>query len=665
MSYHDRNTNTSTNNQRNISQTNTNIPTNNQRNISQTNENATPSAQYKNMKKCKCVNSNGFYFSTAFNTSCEDHCKDGVEITQQDIDSTLTSNLVIKSNVNSFQYSIDSNVYKQVVGRNIGIKKLTITPKNHYIISASDFFITDFPDHIEEVTFHDTLDYITPTNKVDVVIKFKDEFLMPKNFININLAINGSAKVSGRSLKLTSVVEKDDYVAEQNVDNPTFKKEIEVIDNKEYITYTKNGDPNNEEIIFTKIFTAPENYYFSEEPSFILNVANKSNYIILTSKELNNDKNVISKTFIVKALFNERNQITNNDSISFKARTTYHVSKVNDVGELIKEVAAPVKRIYSLDIGRPVSERGGLQHYAVRGTPGTSFKLAIKSSILDSDNNIRTYDHETGVFKAGGVGPSATVPREKIGSPFGIFKGAIKVPVSSEVDNLSIQLVAGNDVIAPPQQELLDRILNTQTFDYTTQSSRVDTSATITFSVKTSGTHAALSSAVLTGVGQIAPGTAENIIIGPGREGTADDQPYNIKWAIDRSADANEAVQLCRQPLFTYDATETLYLAWDGSNNEHHDADPDKSHTVGDVEILSDWDCSDQKGNSYSIELSARIEEGIFEKTSAVDDGRGTDTVIVKKILYLTGRIYDVEFGHGDINPQLNIENFASIRQYV
>ena len=71
---------------------------------------------------------------------------------------------------------------------------LTITPKQNYVVSASDFSIVSLPSNVKSVTFADKTTAGRPGNTILVTANLVDAFVLTSD-TKILLNISGDAKV--------------------------------------------------------------------------------------------------------------------------------------------------------------------------------------------------------------------------------------------------------------------------------------------------------------------------------------------------------------------------------------------------------------------------------------------------------------------------------------
>ena len=136
--------------------------------------------------------------------------------------------------------------------------------------------------------------------------------------------------------------------------------------------------PDSTKSMFNITFKADQGYYYSENPSIILNFPGAENYTITTMLELKNtDGYVIEKKYEIK--YNStRFNVYKGDAHNFEFR-----------GKVVKKELPEVKIIRALNINTSsVNSKGESRNISVVGTPGSVFSLTIKDK---NNRNILPY----------------------------------------------------------------------------------------------------------------------------------------------------------------------------------------------------------------------------------------------------------------------------------
>tara|TARA_Y100001973_G_scaffold24256_1_gene36153 strand:+ start:7161 stop:8858 length:1698 start_codon:yes stop_codon:yes gene_type:complete len=561
------------------------------------------------------------------------------------------ANKVIRSSAFNKNFTVEYNVSKEKPGGSVAkgdldaITRLNIIPKKGYILNADDFTSGYLPKEVESVTYENTTNKINEDNRVVAVVKLKDNFVMPKDFINIDIPVSGSGKVSANILKLTiNIPNQDGLLTSVTPANELREFSRVVCDDKKSITYVMaSKSSTNQDLLKVDIVALDGNYLC--EADYVINSKNRKNYKIKTQLGKSDDsvkyaKNSIAKKAIVfNYTFPKENVISNSDIIDLKLKACAiirddYTEIHNDDGSCTPTGVKKKEAIYSYETSN-VSSYGGNQIATVKGVPGSKFKLLIQ------DSSKKILNAETGVFDVGGSFIEGVIPGAKNGKSYGIYKVSIPKPIStaSTSNDVVARIISDVNVLNP----YID-IGEVDKFGNTVPTSTVSKqikSPTLTF------TFAGTGMTVTQANEDVAAST--NLIVGPGVSGTTIDN--NDIPTIDllvSATSSSKRVYIARQPRFTYGGT---YAAWGTDTDDEFYRLLDASGNA----VVMDYNISDNKGNIYNIKLTA---EGLG---TAVEYELDSVAVATYDQISLRGNVYGVEFGTDDITIPLNLLNFLSV----
>ena len=236
---------------------------------------------------------------------------------------------------------------------------------------------------------------------------------------------------------------------------------------------TGSANENVSKEICTITFTAKENFYYSQEPSFSFSFLNGK--LTTTSTVTKNALNRVTKKVFVISAESNVNTIYNN--ISFNEEIS--VSQVPGINN------TTLKQINSISFDTASSPPSGeIKSLKVLGTENSSFKTTVTRS---SDS--KTYDFESKTFTTSSTSISETIPSSGEKS----IDIVIPSSVSSESYNVNVSASANTLTVLPSSI--------TSSFDFSQLKNTTVTFNCVSANSAYTGTHGALpSSSVLTGL---------------------------------------------------------------------------------------------------------------------------------------------------------------------
>jgi len=239
--------------------------------------------------------------------------------------------------------------------------------------------------------------------------------------------------------------------------------------------------------ICTVTFTAKENFYYSQVPSFVSNF--KNGELTITSSETKDSLNRIKEKVFVISAKADINTIYNN--ISFNEKID--VSIIAGVhSNTIKQINGVLFDTFEIE------PSGGDQQVTVNGTKDSKYSIEIKRS---SDN--KTYDFSSDTFTTASTTSGVlTIPDSE--SSITRFS----IPSASSKETYSMQVVADSST------EMLSSVTNI--FNFNQLNNVTVTFTCVSADSSYTGTHGALpSSTAITGVNSSSSGTNTIIDLQP------------------------------------------------------------------------------------------------------------------------------------------------------
>ena len=239
--------------------------------------------------------------------------------------------------VASVEFGVDS-------GTNISATQstavLTLIPDAGYTITASDFSYTSGPSQVSGVTFAQSGQNVIAT------VTFDTSAVMPSSDLDIPICISGESGEVSYTLSGNINV-----IASSNV-TPSSGN----------IAYTASGNTGDTVQVFSQTISADTGYFFPDPPTGSLTSGNTSSYTFTTTEGLNNDGEVISKTFIANYTFGSQ-------SVSGDVFTI--VADADLIPVIVSEITSYTFSTVNID------GDGETRSMVVFGTPGAEFSLNV------------------------------------------------------------------------------------------------------------------------------------------------------------------------------------------------------------------------------------------------------------------------------------------------
>ena len=239
--------------------------------------------------------------------------------------------------VASVEFGVDS-------GTNISATQstavLTLIPDAGYTITASDFSYTSGPSQVSGVTFAQSGQNVIAT------VTFDTSAVMPSSDLDIPICISGESGEVSYTLSGNINV-----IASSNV-TPSSGN----------IAYTASGNTGDTVQVFSQTISADTGYFFPDPPTGSLTSGNSSSYTFTTTEGLNNDGEVISKTFIANYTFGSQ-------SVSGDVFTI--VADADLIPVIVSEITSYTFSTVNID------GDGETRSMVVFGTPGAEFSLNV------------------------------------------------------------------------------------------------------------------------------------------------------------------------------------------------------------------------------------------------------------------------------------------------
>jgi hypothetical protein len=330
--------------------------------------------------------------------------------------------------VASVEFGVDS-------GTNISATQstavLTLIPDAGYTITAGDFSYTSGPSQVSGVTFAQSGQNVIAT------VTFNTNAVMPSSDLDIPICISGESGEVSYTLSGNINV-----IASSNV-TPSSGN----------IAYTASGNTGDTVQVFSQTISADTGYFFPDPPTGSLTSGNSSSYTFTTTEGLNNDGEVISKTFIANYTFGSQ-------SVSGDVFTI--VADADLIPVIVSEITSYTFSTVNID------GDGETRSMVVFGTPGAEFSLNVVN--------------EDGTPVSLGVINNQVIP----GS--GSFSFNITFPAVTDNDDYDFTLTGDgvsnnfNGTGQQPSTFTVNQYVDINlTFGLTTQNSNITPGATISF----------------------------------------------------------------------------------------------------------------------------------------------------------------------------------------
>lgn len=276
---------------------------------------------------------------------------------------------------------------------------LTITPNSGYVISASNFSVTnisDFADSIASVTFTDTSTAGTTANTVTVKVNLLPTFkLLGTANDTISLDIDGSTAAApwsppNMAVAVEIISEDDpgeaDPGRDTNLDsnatvvitaNTGFSRDAAVVGNVTTYEIAGEATPNISKNIATLTVTADSGYELQSQP-YLMYVGMPSNILRLSTRSITRDSSDRITAYGFNMMY-KNNAVTKANS-GAKAFIKYETTKIPTATTEIKNVIHGSSQVASVGETRPIK---------IHGDSGAEFDLTITkdsdgSSIVDT-----------------------------------------------------------------------------------------------------------------------------------------------------------------------------------------------------------------------------------------------------------------------------------------
>ena len=265
--------------------------------------------------------------------------------------------------------SINTGALTKIGGQAIGSDNinLTITPDQHFSVTASNFSVGTIPTGVSSITITDNGSAGTFTNTLNVLVNLTDTFTMPAANTTITVDVDGAAN-KGEVIQRTIFL-KEAPASGSNF-TQTFNSGSGILEDSNNNTGTKTV--GQKVVIFTRTLTCSTGYYFPQEPSYVITSDDKEHiprYSVETTRTyLDNGSNnlplqVIS--FEVSYLVPDDNVIAaDRDTITFSATAAI--------------IYAPTREITNFQFDATnIPSRGGVKVFQIYGTAGAAYNLNI------------------------------------------------------------------------------------------------------------------------------------------------------------------------------------------------------------------------------------------------------------------------------------------------
>jgi len=396
------------------------------------------------------------------------------------------------------------------------ITTINISPVFGYKINSEDFTVNILPEQIDNVEFNNL------GEKVVARIAFKNN-ISSNIDQNINIRVYGKTNPNISTFKLSDNTKNK--VGWVETTHSKFVKTDENIYNIAVVS-------NEKILVLTKRVTCVKDYYFTKEPSLVLD--NRTAYTVdeNTRKDING--NIVSKTFNI--YYNPTRVSEHVDgSIEILASSKKVLSTAPIIDDLVDKKED--YKIYSFNTGRDFDDQGGVKKMPIRGVPGTKFKLILQ------DGDKKTYNFKTGVFENGGGALEGKIPPPSQNKLYGEYIAYANIPKATS-QNTSIQTILAVDKPVD-HKKLVDKIRDHKTFVSnplaevgisTSKTQQIYKTSSVTFTIIYTGNIQHKS-------------TVYSNVVGPGRHGTSSDDINTIEIEFGGKDITTHGLNISRQPV--------------------------------------------------------------------------------------------------------------------
>ena len=343
--------------------------------------------------------------------------------------------IILKTNLANKTFTVEFKSIEVTKGRSTTppATNILISPTMGFIIDAADFSNGALPSNLSNIVYRNSSKNIDSNNKIIATVYFA-KYTYANEFETIFLPISGSSVASKNEINLIETSPLDPNVFDSYSNSNNIQQTTLTSENTKTV-HKVNASPGQNVNIFSKTITTPDGFCFASDPTFNID-SELINYKVTSSLVRDNDGNITSKTFNVTTVFPAvRLRKNYNDTINFLYRSTV----IKDTySKLLKENKIE-PQIYDIDTGKDVGSSGGIKTIAVKGVPGTPFKVIVSNATNQS------YNFETGLFEDGGFFLEGNIPPAPAGMGYGTFKSIVNVP-SGDGNTVKTSLISNNKV---------------------------------------------------------------------------------------------------------------------------------------------------------------------------------------------------------------------------
>jgi len=265
--------------------------------------------------------------------------------------------------------SINTGALTKIGGQAIGSDdiNLTITPDQHFSVTASNFSVGTIPTGVNSITITDNGSAGTFTNTLNVLVNLTDTFTMPSSNTTITIDVDGAAD-KGEVIQRTIFL-KESPASGSNF-TQTFNSGPGILEDSNNNTGIKTV--GQKVVIFTRTLTCSTGYYFPQEPDYVITSDDKEHiprYSVETTRTyLDNGSNNLPLqiiSFEVSYLVPDDNVIAaDRDTITFSATAAI--------------IYAPTREITNFQFDATnIPSRGGIKVFQIYGTAGAAYNLSV------------------------------------------------------------------------------------------------------------------------------------------------------------------------------------------------------------------------------------------------------------------------------------------------
>ena len=171
--------------------------------------------------------------------------------------------VIFKTNLATKNYFVESKVVDTPINENINVSRvqLTISPRSGYSVEAKDFTSGFLPSQVTGIKYSDL------NGKVSVLVSLAN-FVVKQKTTTIVLPISGISRLPINKYILIDVTPIDKNILVQ--DSSSGSSKLLSTENQKTTTYTFDGGYGEKRLVLRKIFSLPNNYYFSKQPTYTI-----------------------------------------------------------------------------------------------------------------------------------------------------------------------------------------------------------------------------------------------------------------------------------------------------------------------------------------------------------------------------------------------------------